>query len=435
MKLTDDFLKNVPADPDKRQEFRDDKEPGLIFRVTERGVRTWSVRYRNAAGEHRRKSLGNFPSIGLSKARELARRAKGEVATGVDPVAVDKATKAEERRKRLHTLAGLADAYFAAAEAGTHRGGPAAKPKRPGTIAEERRIFDKLVKPKFGDEAVANITRVEIGDFVAKQARKAKSNGRHCRNIIRQLMSYAVREGLRDHNPALDIAVAMPTARRRVLTDDELRAFWKACEAPGDVDDLAMSKLMGVALQMAAVTLQRGGEVVGMRWDEIDRAAKTWLIPEERMKGKKPHLVPLSDLALTLLDKAAALTTGNGSDYVFASPRVGEDEDAHIDRRAFSRAMNRLVSAIEIAGATPHDLRRTGATNLTSERLGFPRFIVSQVIAHSTDTGGAAAVTGQHYDLHDYLSEKRRALDGWAMLLGLIVKGGNNGTPPHEAAG
>jgi integrase len=420
-KLTDDFLKNVKADPDKRQEYRDHKEPGLIFRVTEKGVRTWSVRYRNAAGEHRRKSLGGYPTIGLSKARELARKAKGDIAIGIDPVAVDRATRAEERRKRLHTLAGLADAYFAAAEAGTHRGGPAAKPKRPGTIAEERRIFDKLVKPKFGDEAVANITRVEISDFVAKQARKAKSNGRHCRNIIRQLMSYAVREGLRDHNPALDIAVAMPTARRRVLTDDELRAFWTACEEPGKIEDLVISKLMGVALQMAAVTLQRGGEVVGMRWDEIDRAAKTWLIPEERMKGKKAHLVPLSDLAVTLLDKAAALTTGNSSDYVFASPRVGEDEDAHLDRRAFSRAMNRLVAAIEIVKATPHDLRRTGATNLTSERLGFPRFIVSQVIAHSADTGGASAVTGQHYDLHDYLSEKRRALDAWAKLIKQIV--------------
>lgn len=254
---------------------------------------------------------------------------------------------------------------------------------------------------------------------MTKQSRKAKSNGRHCRNIIRQLMSYAVREGVRDHNPALDIAVAMPTARRRVLSDDELRAFWKAAERPDEIEHLTLSKLMGIALRMAAVTMQRGGEVVGMRWDEIDRPARTWLIPPERMKGKKAHLVPLSDLALTLLDEAAAEAEGNGSDYVFPSPR--SEEDVHIDRRAFSRAMNRLVAAIKISDATPHDLRRTGATALTSERIGIPRFIVSQVIAHAADTGGAAAVTGQHYDVNDYLREKRRALDAWASLLNTIV--------------
>ena len=83
--------------------------------------------------------------------------------------------------------------------------------------------------------------------------------------------------------------------------------------------------------------------------------------------------------------------------------------------------MNRLVDATNIPSATPHDLRRTGATNLTSERIGVSRFIVSKVLAHSGDTGGAAAVTGQHYDLNDYFSEKRKALDAWAAVVLKIV--------------
>ncbi|CAN7244269.1 tyrosine-type recombinase/integrase [Mesorhizobium sp. LjNodule214] len=418
-KLTDDFLKTVMPEADKRLELRDDKEPGLIFRVTENGVRTWSVRYRNAAGEQRRKSLGKFPTIGLSKARALARTAKGEVAVGVDPVAVAKEAKAEERRKRLHAFSGLGEAYFEAAAAGTHRGGPVAKPKRPSTIGEEKRIFETLVKPKFGDRGVATITRNEIKDFVALQGRKAASNGRHCRNIIRQMMAYAVREGVIEHNPALDIAVSMSKPRQRVLTDAELLAVWSAWDTSG--------ALMGVALRMATVTLQRGGEVVGMRWDEIDRASKTWLIPAARMKGKRPHFVPLSDLALTLVDEAARLTEGNGSEYVFASPRVEDGQDAHLDRRAFSRAMARLVSDLKLSQASPHDLRRTGASIMTSERLGIPRFIVSQVLAHAGDTGGGAAVTAQHYDVNDYLREKRRALDAWAELVRQIIK---EKTPP-----
>ncbi|MBX3578384.1 MAG: site-specific integrase [Rhizobiaceae bacterium] len=328
-------------------------------------------------------------------------------------MAVTRASKEEERRERLHTIDGLADAYFEDAIRGTHRGGPIAKPKRTSTLIEERRIYDKLVKPALGQLSVAGITRQQIRELVDQQGRKAVSNGRHCRNIVRQLMSYAVREGLRDHNPALDIAVAMPKRGKRLLSDAEVRTFWAAC-----VDGVHMSKIMGVALRLALVTLQRGGEVVGMRWREVDRTARTWLIPEERMKGRRSHFVPLSNLAIELLDHASALAQGNGSEFVFPSPI---EDNAHIDRHAFSRAMSRLVTRLKMPRATPHDLRRTGATAMTSERIGMNRFIVSQVIGHAADTGGAAAVTGQHYDLNDYLPDKRRALDAWAATLAIVI--------------
>lgn len=418
-KLTNDTLKNAMPEKGKRLELRDDQEPGLTFRVTDKDVRSWSIRYRNAAGEHRRKLIGPFPAISLAKAREEARKIKGNVAGGGDIVAVERTSRAEEKRKRLNTLDGLADAYFDDAALGTHRSN--AKAKRETTLTEERRIYDKLVKPVFGGEPIANITHAEIQAFVTKQTRKAKSNGRHCRNIIRQLMSYAVRNRLIPMNPASDIAVAMPEARERILTDDEMEAFWQACGQPQDVEDLALSRLMGVALKMAAVTLQRGGEVIGMEWAEIDIKARTWLIPAKRMKGGRAHLVPLSDSALALLDEAKALLPEKTtSAFVFPSPRNKEDEQS-MDRRAFSRAMKRIVGALEMEGATPHDLRRTGATNITGERIGIPRFIVSQVLAHAGDTGGAAAVTGLHYDQNDYVPEKRRALDAWASLLEQIV--------------
>lgn len=422
-KLTNDTLKLIVPEKGKRIELRDDQEPGLTFRVTENGVRSWSIRYRNAAGDHRRKAIGQYPAVSLAKAREAARKIKGTVAGGSDIVAVERLSKAAEQRKRLNTVEGLAEAYFADAELGTHRFN--AKPKRPGTIAEEKRIYNKLVKPKFGKSSVADITRAEIQAFVTKQAKGAISNGRHCRNIIRQLMAYAVRNSLIEVNPAHDIAVVMPNARERVLTDEELKAFWQACMRPSEVEDLNLSLEMGVALCMAAVTLQRGGEIVGMKWDEIDRASKTWTIPASRMKGKKTHIVPLTDLALAMLDKAIEVApkkkNDNGSEYVFPSPRSKEDD--HLDRRAFSRAMNRIVKALKQESATPHDLRRTGATTITSERIGIPRFIVSQVLAHSGDTGGSAAVTGTHYDINDYLPEKRRALEAWAALLKTIVEG------------
>ena len=144
-----------------------------------------------------------------------------------------------------------------------------------------------------------------------------------------------------------------------------------------------------------------------------------------------PALAPLQALdlplvlgehPLSLLDEARH--TIGGEAFVFQSPRT----DTHLERRAFTRAMKRITDAIGIANATPHDLRRTGATMMTGEALGIPRFVVSQILAHAGDTGGAAAITGKHYDLNDYLGEKRRGLDAWARALTVMM----GSVPPNS---
>ena len=81
-----------------------------------------------------------------------------------------------------------------------------------------------------------------------------------------------------------------------------------------------------------------------------------------------------------------------------------------------SKSLRRITKELGIEDATPHDFRRTGATNITSERIGMPRFIVSRVLHQLSDTGGAAAVTCL-YDRNQYLPEKPKALDAWAALL------------------
>jgi hypothetical protein len=84
---------------------------------------------------------------------------------------------------KLDTVAALADAYFVAAELGTHVAGNA-RPKRLSTINEEKRVYEKLIKKRFGDIAVTDIRRAEIQDFVDRQSKKAKGTGRQCRDII-----------------------------------------------------------------------------------------------------------------------------------------------------------------------------------------------------------------------------------------------------------
>jgi len=86
-----------------------------------------------------------------------------------------------------------------------------------------------------------------------------------------------------------------------------------------------------------------------------------------------------------------------------------------------THTMRDIIAALGLKNASPHDLRRTGATNMVSERLRFAPFIVSQVLGHSSDTGGAAAVTLAHYALYNYAAEKRGALEAWEKLLLEIV--------------
>jgi integrase len=166
------------------------------------------------------------------------------------------------------------------------------------------------------------------------------------------------------------------------------------------------------------VTLQRGGEICGFHRSELDWTAKKWTISGERTKNHLTHVVPLSNSALAIIDRAFTL-----SDSYFAFPSRKRGVEKAITRHAFSRASKRLTSALGIEDATPHDLRRTGSTHITSERIGMPRFIVSRVLNQISDTGGAATVTGI-YDRNEYLREKRRALDAWAEELAGIVADG-----------
>jgi integrase len=158
-----------------------------------------------------------------------------------------------------------------------------------------------------------------------------------------------------------------------------------------------------------------------MHRSELDLERKTWVIPEERAKGRVEHLVPLSDRAVALIKEALKLHASRRkgqSEYVFPSPR---SNDKPISPGALSHAMTDITAALALDDLTMHDLRRTGATGIAA--LGVPPFIVSKVLAHK-DGGGGAAITARHYNLYAYADEKRDALDRWAVrleqLLGLV---------------
>jgi integrase len=406
-----DAAKRNPA---RQKDIPDAKVPGLALRVALSGNKSWTFRYRNIAGDQKRVSLGKYPAVKLVAARDAAYRLLAAIADGGDPAATKKVEKAKARAGQLQTVGHLIERYLADAASGRHK--PNGRPKRAGTMKLDRYYFDRLVKPKFGDLPLHELARADVQAFLDDVGKFGASNARHCRNVIRQAYNYAIRREITDKNPATFAELPRLVSRERVLTDGEVKAIWTAARNPAEFKGISMSPSTGLAICLTAATLQRGGEVCGIHTREIDREARTWIIPGDRTKNHKTHVVPLSDLAIEILDLVFSFA-GGWSGFVFPSAQNG---GGHLTRPAMDRAMKRLTSKVKVADATPHDLRRTGATAITSERIGYSRFIVSRVLNQISDTGGAGAVTGV-YDRNEYLPEKRKALDAWAALLTEIV--------------
>jgi integrase len=165
---------------------------------------------------------------------------------------------------------------------------------------------------------------------------------------------------------------------------------------------------------MILVTGQRPGEVTGMRWDEVSDT--TWKIPASRIKTRmidpQPHPVPLSWLAERLLDECKRIASN--SPYAFPGVRRQGNEVKPIDRHSLSRALLRSSVALSLSEpCTPQDLRRTVRTNLAA--LGVYDHIAEHVLNHSLQ--GMMRV----YNQHDYLNEKRNALNRWTDHLADIV--------------
>jgi len=407
----------APARGQTRTDYPDG-ENGLVFRVSDTDRRVWLVRYRTLDGHRRGFPLGPFPAIGLSEARTKAREIIASAARGEDPAGVRQKKREEGRRAREEgappeTLDDLFKAYLTAARAGRHK--VRARPKRKSSLELEVSRWRNHISPSLGKRPISGLKRGDIRRWLDELSGSGLSpaalNG--CGAVLRLVLSYAVHIELIDANPAFGVATPFETqSRERVLSREELACIWTTLSS---LQPVAMEASTALCLALAMVTLQRLNDVCSMRVSEIDFAEKVWAIPGSRIKGARLHLVPLSPLALDLIARARRLPDAGG-DVIFPGRARS---DLPIDRRAVTRAYARLTEKLGIENASPHDNRRTGATLLTGEEMGYPRFIVSKVLDHKSDTGGAAWITGV-YDRNDYLKEKRRALQDWASLLGKL---------------
>jgi integrase len=433
VKLTDRAVLAARSDNGKRRELWDSNTPGLCLRISESGKKVWIYRYRTEDGRQPRLTLGQYsPAFGLAEARAAAARLKVNVQDGNDPAAERRKRIAKARAQPLKTFNDLAEAYFAACESGYWR--PRNKKKKAKTIQDERKLLNRHIKRPFGALRVEEIDKATIKQLLRDmldRGIRVQTNRTHA--LIRQVFSYAVSEERVPINPASAIKpMADEKPRERVLNDAELKALWAALESPvglrkpirkGSDKTVAIyvGRPMAICVQLCAILLQRRTEIAGMMIDEVNLEGAVWTIPGERMKGSRTHIVYLPPRSVELIREAIALGKERYGDDVAAVFPGGHDETHGIRPDSVTHTMRDIIAALGLKNASPHDLRRTGATNMVSERLRFAPFIVSQVLGHISDTGGAAAVTLAHYALYNYAAEKRGALEAWEKLLLEVV--------------
>jgi integrase len=245
---------------------------------------------------------------------------------------------------------------------------------------------------RWNDRAIDTITKrdvIEVIDAVVK--RGSPSTAHHLFAYMRRAFNYAVARDVCEHSPCdrlkPSVLIGPKGLRQRVLTDDEIRALWSACDVLGYP--------YGRLYQLLLVTGQRRGEVSGARWREFDLQARQWTVPPERFKSNATHLVPLSAMAIDILK---------------ALPRKG---DHLFVVNGFSPLKRRLDKLMQCDPFVIHDLRRTVRTRMSGLRIKTE--VAEMVIGHGKR--GLARI----YDQHEYFDEMREALDAWAKALSAIV--------------
>ena len=382
-------------------ELWDVKTPGLCLRISPTGVRSWTFRYRpKDSVSFKRLGLGRYPEVGLALARARAQEKRVEVAGGADPQGERKA----KRGASALTFDSLADDYLER-YAKSHK----------RSWANDALYLRAHVRPAWGQRPAKGIGRADAATLLDSIAKAAPTSANRTQSILSRLFNWAIESGLLELNPLARMPKrAKEAAKDRVLGPDEIRIVWQALEGDGSVT---------VALRFLLLVGLRPGEVAGAAVAEladVDNGTRARLeIPGARMKGGRPHVLPLAPMALAIVRQQLERAV-EGQAHLFPSAFA---DRGPVARHSLSQALKRIIvdlpasratEALKSSPPTPHDFRRSLATGLAA--LGVPREDRLAVLAHAQDDVHAA-----HYDRYDRLIEKRRALQSWEAHIAEIV--------------
>lgn len=346
------------------------------IRVSPKGTKTWFFMYKYKGAKQQKFSLGTYPDLSLADAKEKATDKIREIKNDHDPEVIKKREAEAQEERAEESRKYITDLWIAYQDSLDRK----SKKKAPATLKNECRRWEKEIKPAFGHLRVDEVTHEMIADFLDEIAITHRVSANRLFSFMRVLFKPALRKGWITTHPMqwMERPAGAEVPRKRILSDDEIKELWTH-----------FTGVRGDILKMILVSCQRPGEVLSMRWDDI--ADGVWT--QENTKNGSVHQTPISMQMLEIIERQH-----NDTEYVFPSPR---NPSTHIPNVNKFRYRTHKLSGI--ADWTAHDLRRTGRTLMS--RLNIEPHIRERVINHSQN--GIVKV----YDQHDYLVDKRKALE------------------------
>ena len=385
MKLTDRQVRNADSAGRKQRKLFDGG--GLHLMLTDKGGKYWRFRYR-FRGRDCLLSLGTYPQISLKQVRQLHRDAQTLLHQGIDPHAQKMRQRREARQAARQT------ASFAHFARQWYEG---RKNSYTNAKAAQQVIntLQQYAFPLIGERAITELTTADITAVLAPLIATKPETASRLKQRISGVFDYAVQMGCISHNPVLSTPKIIRSGDKRVKNHPALPVarlgefFARLAQYPNTKTALA--------LRLLILTLTRSGELRHGQWQEL--SGDQWHIPAERMKMKRPHIVPLSDWALATLDELRALNRYNSPYFVTGN------RNQPLSDMTLSAAMKRMgYTGI----AVPHGFRAMASTILNESGRWNPDAIERQ-LAHAGGNAIRAA-----YNRAEYLDERRKMMQWYA---------------------
>jgi integrase len=395
--LTD--MKVRSAKP-KEKDYRLTDGHGLHLFVKMNGSKLWRWRY-EFAGKEKLMSFGQYPDVTLTAARTAQEDARKLLESGIDPMEAKKKLAEEERKtaeeeeanlkaESLRPFHQLAWDWFEWWKVG--------KDERYVGFVKKRMEDDIL--PALGNPEITEITPAQVADTVlAIEARGAEDVARRALQTIDQIYRWGITRGRVLHNPAgafrpKDILKKTQHENFKRIDLRELPTLLR------EIHCYDGSPVTRLALKLMSLVFLRTSEMIEGEWSEVNWKDTRWDIPKERMKGcKRPHIVPLSRQAITVLRDLQNYKQGDGK-WMFP----GERGNAFMSNNTILKALERMGYKGKMTG---HGFRGVASTFLHEN--GYVSEHIELQLAHGPDNDVKAA-----YNYAKYLVPRRKMMQEWA---------------------
>jgi len=351
-------------------------ETGLHLLVQPNGTKTFRLKIQ-INGKDRRLTLGSFPDMSLAEAREEASKTKKQVKQGIDPTAPIV----------VNTFEMVANKFIEWKESVL---------RAEATIRKYKECLKNDLLPAIGKKDIANIHTAEIVPLLERINKRSNSLAIKNQELVGMIIKYAVQRGYRPPYTQLDLSGLIPRKPRtpKVIPNDIPATFKRIDEYPESV--------MSYAMKLQFYGFLRSSETMGAEWKEFDLNKQEWHVPKERMKMRRPHVVPLAKQMISLLNELKKIT--GVTPYLFPS--------LHNEKAMCGDALSKAFRTNNLI-IVPHGCRTAAGTWMRNNKFA-PHLVESQ-LSHVEKNEVAAAYQNEPHLL--YLEERHHMMQAWADYL------------------